>query len=116
MSHTNWKRLALYAVTEDYTSCGNTFKTTETWRYDVDPTSDTIVTPWYVKNFPVTVKWNYTAGDRFTMLIYDVGYKVSHGVYVNILGNDMMTATVMVQSFKLCNKKAIDIEFHLLVC
>ncbi|XP_060564390.1 uncharacterized protein LOC132723646 [Ruditapes philippinarum] len=77
---------------KDYTACGNTFKTTEVWRMDVNPTSDVIVYPWYVKNFPVTVSWDYTAGDQFTLMVYDVGYLITHAVYTNIQGNDMTSA------------------------
>ncbi|XP_053376520.1 uncharacterized protein LOC123534091 [Mercenaria mercenaria] len=77
---------------KDYTACGNEFKTTEVWRMDTNPTSDTIVYPWYVKNFPVEVSWDYNAGDYYTLMVYDVGYLVSHGVYTNIQGDDMTTA------------------------
>lgn len=77
---------------KDYTACGNTFKSDETWSYNVDPTSDTVVTPWYVKNFPIAINWNYTAGDKFTLIVYDVSYLITHGVYVNIDGDDILTA------------------------
>jgi hypothetical protein len=75
---------------------------------DVNPTSDVIVYPWYVKNFPVTVSWDYTAGDQFTLMVYDVGYLITHAVYTNIQGNDMTSADVCLHYKCFLGKKKLN--------
>ncbi|XP_060607686.1 uncharacterized protein LOC132759843 [Ruditapes philippinarum] len=80
---------------KNYKACGNTFKTTETWSYNADPLSDTVVYPWYVKNFPVSVNWSYTSGDLYTLMVYDAGYMTSSGLYINILNDDILSADVI---------------------
>ncbi|KAL4224458.1 hypothetical protein ACF0H5_017910 [Mactra antiquata] len=79
---------------KNYNGCGNQFRTTETWRLSVDPLSDTIVYPWYVRHLP-SVKWDHQDGDMFTMIVYDVGFSIIHGVFINIPRDDLSNAQVI---------------------
>ncbi|KAL4224212.1 hypothetical protein ACF0H5_017665 [Mactra antiquata] len=76
---------------KNYNGCGNQFRTTETWRLSVDPLSDTIVYPWYVRHLP-SMKWDHQDGDMFAMIVLDVGNTILHGVYTNIPGDDIASA------------------------
>ncbi|XP_045171337.2 uncharacterized protein C56G2.4-like isoform X2 [Mercenaria mercenaria] len=87
--------LEFHSEGKNYEACGNKFRTTESWKYDVDPTSDTVVYPWYVKNFPISVNWNYTAGEYYTLMVYDAGYLTCNGLYINIPQDDFQSAEVI---------------------
>ena len=59
-----------------------------TWTQEIDPLSTTAERNWYVKQLP-QLQWEANSTDMFTLVVYDVGYLYTHGVYVNIQGNDM---------------------------
>ncbi|XP_052239157.1 uncharacterized protein C56G2.4-like isoform X2 [Dreissena polymorpha] len=78
------------SIGRNYTGCGTTY----TWdgkeriNIDVDPLSDDVETPWFVRNTP-NITWSYNATDYYTLIVYDAGYLFAHAVYVNVRGNDL---------------------------
>lgn len=85
------------AVPGTYTGCGATFTVNSTWVYDVDPVSNDVVRPWYVKNAP-DVRWN-TSSDPddqlYTLMVVDAGYTYTHGIYINIQGGNLTNSEVV---------------------
>ncbi|XP_052239058.1 uncharacterized protein LOC127850223 [Dreissena polymorpha] len=78
------------SIGRNYTGCGTTY----TWdgkervNIDVDPLSDDVETPWFVRDTP-NITWSYNATDYYTLIVYDAGYLFAHAVYVNVRGNNL---------------------------
>lgn len=82
----------------NYDGCGNTYSVDDIWTQEIDPLGDVVVTPWYVRNLP-HLEWRYDAGDLFTLVVYDVGYLIFHGVYVNINGDNIIGASEAIDTY-----------------
>ena len=83
----------IFSATGNYTGCGNSYTVNTTLIQDVDPLSGLVTSPWYTRFLP-SLQWSTLPGDLFTLIIYDAGYLPTHGIYTNIKGTDMSTATV----------------------
>lgn len=88
--------LKFESIGKNYSGCGVTYTSegTDIWRKDIDPLSLDAEEPWYLRNTP-SMTWNYSSGEYFTLIVYDVGYPITHGVYANIQGNNLSTAQVV---------------------
>ena len=71
----------------------------------MDPLSDDVVTPWYVRLEP-TIEWEANSTDMFTLVVYDVGYMYTHGVYINIQGGNLIDTPGQVCCFFPLYKKS----------
>ena len=56
--------------------------------------SNLVASPWNTRFLPY-LQWSSQPGDVYTLFVYDAGYGPTHGVYTNINGNDISTATVI---------------------
>ncbi|KAL3858432.1 hypothetical protein ACJMK2_013023 [Sinanodonta woodiana] len=74
-----------------YSACGNTYVMNGINNVAVDPLTTQPLTPWDVKMMP-SIKWNSTPGEYYMLFIYDVGYYITHGIYINIQNNDIKNA------------------------
>ncbi|KAK3588831.1 hypothetical protein CHS0354_035972 [Potamilus streckersoni] len=77
-----------------YSACGNTYVKDRIESLRVDPLTNQSLTPWDVKMMP-TIKWNSNPGEYYMMFVYDVGYYIIHGIYINIQNNDFKNAEVI---------------------
>ncbi|XP_052800952.1 uncharacterized protein LOC128231795 [Mya arenaria] len=87
------------SIGRNYSGCGTTYvwDGEEMWTHDVDPLAGDVEHPWYLRDSPM-FHWDVKAGEEnsfFTLVIYDVGYPVYHGVYINIPGNNISAADVI---------------------
>ena len=98
-----WLDVKYTSPPEHYTGCDYFYEDKEITTFSLNPLIDTIYTPWLTRKQP-EIKWD-TTGDNsnqlYTLLLQDVGYGVTHSLWMNIQGTDLSTATVSAPSFKL---------------
>ncbi|OWF56796.1 Phosphatidylethanolamine-binding-like protein [Mizuhopecten yessoensis] len=77
-----------------YSGCGNSWTAAEK-EFTVDPLSDEVYHPWEVRMQP-SITWDAEAGKLYTLIVYDVGSHIHHGVFINIEGGDLSNAEAIV--------------------
>lgn len=70
-----------------YSGCGHTWVKPEK-QFTVDPLLYDVYYPWDVRMQP-SITWDAEAGKMYTLIIYDVGSHILHGVFINIEGGDL---------------------------
>jgi hypothetical protein len=76
-----------------YTGCGNTWTVSESQKLVLDPTQSTVYRPWSLRNQP-SMTWLADQNEMYTLIAYDAGSLINHGIYFNIPGNDVSRAEV----------------------
>ena len=90
-----WVELIWYSLSVgSYDGCDQTVTINTTWNQDIDPISGLVASPWKTRFLPY-LQWTTQPGDVYTLIVYDAGFGPMHGVYTNINGNDISTATVI---------------------
>ncbi|XP_048770745.2 uncharacterized protein LOC125676917 isoform X1 [Ostrea edulis] len=74
--------------TGSYSGCGNVWSVTESRKIELDPTQPMIYKPWSVRNRP-TMTWLADQNELYTMIVFDAGVLINHGIFLNIPGNDV---------------------------
>lgn len=76
-----------------YSGCGNVWTVTENRRIDLDPAVTDIYRPWSVRNRP-TMTWSANQSELYTLIVFDTGYLINHGIFLNIPGNNISQSEV----------------------
>lgn len=76
-----------------YSGCGNVWTVTENRRIDLDPAVTDIYRPWSVRNRP-TMTWSANQSELYTLIVFDTGYFINHGIFLNIPGNNISQSEV----------------------
>lgn len=79
--------------TGSYSGCGNVWTVTENRRIDLDPTVTNIYRPWSVRNRP-TMTWSANHSELYTLIVFDTGYLINHGIFLNIPGNNISQSEI----------------------
>ncbi|XP_067655339.1 uncharacterized protein C56G2.4-like [Haliotis asinina] len=79
-----------------YNGCGAEIKmTSRSESFKIGPLNPHQRGPVELKDMP-TVSWNATANVKYTVVYYDVGYNIVHGIYINANGGNITLGEVVV--------------------
>lgn len=90
---TKYLNVTFETGTGTYSGCGNTWTVTESRRLELDPTVSTIYKPWSVRKRPM-MTWEANQNELYTIIVYDAGSLVNHGLIINIPGNNVSAAEI----------------------
>lgn len=76
-----------------YSGCGNVWTVTENRRIDLDPAVTDIYRPWSGRNRP-TMTWSANQSELYTLIVFDTGYLINHGIFLNIPGSNISQSEV----------------------
>ena len=79
-----------------YTGCGTTVNHLTTTNIRVDPMADDTVLPWHVRALPTIsmVTDGPAPTGQYTLAVIDAGFLFVHGLFVNMVGDDITSAVV----------------------
>ena len=89
--------LITFYLSGSYKSCGNSYTITEAKTIELEPLMSKNYHPWDTITRP-DIAWTPSANILYTLIIFDAGAYISHGVYINIEGNDIDNSEVKILS------------------